>query len=80
MYSKKEITKDEMMEQFNQFEFIHPLPIHISKEEAVNEILTELTNNKEANSILLHELINTILTNKEIFDSKYKDFYYHILQ
>ena len=46
MYSKKEITKDEMMEQFNQFEFIHPLPIHTSKEEAVSEILTELTNNK----------------------------------
>ena len=80
VYSQKEITKEEMIELMNQFEFIHPLPIHLSKEEAVHEILTELTNNKEANSILLHELINTILTNKETFDSKYKDFYYHLLQ
>jgi hypothetical protein len=69
-----------MIELMNQFEIIHPLPIHLSKEEAAKEILTELTNNKEAKSILLHELISTILTNKEIFDSKYKDFYYHLLQ
>jgi len=80
VYSKKEITKEEMIELMNQFEIIHPLPIHLSKEEAAKEILTELTNNKEAKSILLHELISTILTNKEIFDSKYKDFYYHLLQ
>ena len=79
--SHKIITISDIKMLINNFEKLNPIPLNPSKEEASKQIFFELSGKNDINeSLNLKKIITNILTNKNLLNSKFKDFYFTLIQ
>ena len=77
----KTISLDDIKMLINNFEKLNPISLNIPKDEAAIQIFLELSDKKDINeSLKLKEIITNILTNKNLLNSKFKDFYFTLIQ
>ena len=79
--SNKIITIDDIKILINNFEKLNPIPLNIPKEEASIKIFSEISGKNDTTQHLkLKEIITNILSNKNLLNSNFKDFYFTLIQ
>ena len=79
--SNKIITIEDIKILINNFEKLNPIPLNIPKEEASIKIFSEISGKNDTTQHLkLKEIITNILSNKNLLNSNFKDFYFTLIQ